>query len=43
MKLLILGYGFVGKVMSKLLEKEKSVKEIICCDLKIKQEKKKAK
>jgi saccharopine dehydrogenase (NAD+, L-lysine forming) len=38
MKVLILGYGFVGSVLSKLLVKEKSISEIICCDIKIKEE-----
>jgi saccharopine dehydrogenase (NAD+, L-lysine forming) len=38
MKVLILGYGFVGSVLSKLLAKEKSISEIICGDIKIKEE-----
>ncbi len=39
MKVLIMGYGSVGKVLSKLLLKEKSIKRIICCDLNIKEKK----
>lgn len=43
MKVLILGYGSVGKVVSILLEKENSISEIICCDINIKEEKKEGK
>ncbi|MEK6875256.1 MAG: saccharopine dehydrogenase NADP-binding domain-containing protein [Nanoarchaeota archaeon] len=36
MKVVILGYGSVGSVLSKMLSKEKRVKEIICCGINFK-------
>lgn len=43
MKIIILGYGVVGSVLAKLLEKEKSVKMIVCGDIAFKKDEKKGK
>lgn len=43
MKIVILGCGFVGGVLSKLLSKEDKVSQIVCCDLKNKEERKEGK
>jgi predicted dinucleotide-utilizing enzyme len=39
MKIVILGCGLVGGVLLKLLNKEETITQIICCDLKHKEEK----
>ena len=36
MKVIIIGYGSVGMVLSKLLYREKSISQIVCADIKLK-------
>ncbi len=43
MNVLILGYGNVGKVLTRLLVKQEEVNELICCDISVKEEKKEGK